>query len=79
MTADQPLFPDPREAVPLGSYLDLAIWLLGRNPLVADLANRIPKRRHHRPRGHCLQPDPACTHDSRTRPVERRVGRMGRR
>lgn len=42
MTADQPLFPDPREAVPLGSYLDLAIWLLGRNPLVADLANRIP-------------------------------------
>ena len=43
MTADQPLFPDPREAVPLGSYLDLAIWLLGRNPLVADLANRIPR------------------------------------
>ena len=42
MTADQPLFPDPREAVPLGCYLDLAIWLLGRNPLVADLANRIP-------------------------------------
>jgi len=51
MTADQPLFPDPREAVPLGSYLDLAIWLLGRNPLVADLANRIPKRRHRRPEG----------------------------
>ena len=43
MTADQPLVPDPREAVALGSYLDLAIWLLGRNPLVADLANRIPR------------------------------------
>jgi hypothetical protein len=42
MNADRPLFPDPREAVPLGSYLDLALWLLGRNPLVADLAHRIP-------------------------------------
>jgi hypothetical protein len=36
------LFPDPREAVPLGSYLDLAHWLLGRNPTVAELAHRIP-------------------------------------
>jgi hypothetical protein len=36
------LFPDPREAVPLGSYLDLALWLLGRNPTVAELAHRIP-------------------------------------
>ena len=32
----------PREGVPLGSYLDLALWLLGRNPLVADLVHRIP-------------------------------------
>jgi hypothetical protein len=37
-----PLFADPREAVPLGSYLDLALWLLGRNPIVAELAHRIP-------------------------------------
>jgi hypothetical protein len=36
------LFPDPREAVPLGGYLDLALWLLGRNPIVAELAHRIP-------------------------------------
>jgi hypothetical protein len=79
MTADQPLFPDPREAVPLGCYLDLAIWLLGRNPHVADLANRIPGVVTTGPRGHYLQPDPACTHDSRTGPAERRVGRMGRR
>jgi hypothetical protein len=63
MNADRPLFPDPREAVPLGSYLDLALCLLGRNPLVADLSHRIPASsppdtRHH------LQPDAVSTHDS---------------
>jgi hypothetical protein len=63
MNADRPLFPDPREAVPLGSYLDLALCLLGRNPLVADLSHRIPASSPPDPRHH-VQPDAVSTHDS---------------